>query len=149
MRRSVLTGTIAAACLLIPVPAHAMTPPAPAPAPQAAAAVWDTCEAALDSPHASHTNPDVINVHADFKGCKKKMPEYAISVTLYKEGTQVAHNTGSGKNKFKARVVANWPPPKGQCHSYSANATFTIKADGKTHTATVTSVSQGKICINK
>ncbi|MEV6674606.1 hypothetical protein [Streptomyces sp. NPDC051162] len=144
MKRQLVTGAIAAACLLVPFQAHAMAPQAAAPA-----AVWDKCEAALDSPHESHTNPDVINVHADLKGCKQKMPEYSISVTLYKEGTQVAHNTGSGKNKFKARVVANWPPPKGQCHSYSAKATFTITAGGQAHSTTLENHSQGKICIKK
>ncbi|MCC3769859.1 hypothetical protein [Streptomyces sp. UNOC14_S4] len=150
MRRHILTGAIATTCLLVPFQAHAMaSSPTPPPAPQLTAALWDKCEAALDSPHESHTNPDVINVHADIKGCKQKMPEYSLSVTLYKENTQVAHDTGSGKNKFKARVVANWPPPKGECHSYSASATFTIKADGKEHTATLTNHSQGKICIKK
>ncbi|MBC2875617.1 MULTISPECIES: hypothetical protein [Streptomyces] len=147
MRRHILTGALAAACLLVPFQAHAAAPAAPAA--QSAATVWDKCEAALDSPHESHTNPDVINVHADLKGCKQKMPEYSISVTLYKEGTQVAHDSGSGKNKFKARVVANWPPPKGECHSYSAKATFTIKAEGKTHSASLENHSQGKICIKK
>ncbi|GAA0396919.1 hypothetical protein [Streptomyces luteireticuli] len=148
MRKYILTGTIAAACLFIPFQAAQAAAPS-APAPQAASALWDKCEAALDSPHESHTNPDVINVHADLKGCKQKMPEYSISVTLYKEGTQVAHNSGSGKNKFKARVVANWPPPKGECHAYSARATFAIKAGGKSHTTTLENHSQGKICIKK
>ncbi|MGW1071282.1 hypothetical protein [Streptomyces sp. NPDC002537] len=147
MRRHILTGAIAAACLAVPFQAHAMSPSAPALQPSAV--VWDKCEAALDSPHESHTNPDVINVHADLKNCKQKMPEYSISVTLYKEGIQVAHDSGSGKNKFKARVVANWPPPKGECHSYSAKATFMIKAEGKTHTVNLENQSQGKICINK
>ncbi|MGI5341031.1 hypothetical protein ACQEVS_28345 [Streptomyces sp. CA-181903] len=147
MRRHIFTGALAAACLIVPFQAHAAAP-AP-PDAQSAATVWDKCEAALDSPHESHTNPDVINVHADLKGCKQKMPEYSISVTLYKEGTQVAHNSGSGKNKFKARVVANWPPPKGQCHSYSAKADFTITAGGKTHHVTLENHSQGTICIKK
>ncbi|GAA2266300.1 MULTISPECIES: hypothetical protein [Kitasatospora] len=146
MRRRIITGALAAACLVVPFQAQAMAQPASI-RPQLAAALWDKCEAALDSPHESHTNPDVINVHADIKGCKQKMPEYSISVTLYKDGSQVAHDTGSGKNKFKARVVANWPPPKGQCHDYSASATFTITAEGKAHTTTVTNHSQGKICI--
>ncbi|MGK4578779.1 hypothetical protein [Kitasatospora sp. HPMI-4] len=146
MRRRTVTGALAAVCLLLPFQAQAMAQPGVA-SPQLANALWDKCEAALDSPHESHTNPDVINVHADIKGCKQKMPEYSISVTLSKDGEQVAHNTGSGKNKFKARVVANWPPPKGQCHSYTATATFTITAEGKAHTTTLTNHSQGKICI--
>lgn len=142
-------GAIAgAACLALSFPAQALAQAPSAPSVDLLS-LWDTCSAALDSPHESHTNPDVINVHADLKGCKKKMPSYSISVTLYRESTQVAHNSGSGSNKFKARVVANWPPPKGQCHKYSASATFTITADGHAHTTTLTNHSQGEICIKK
>ncbi|MEV5506883.1 hypothetical protein [Streptomyces orinoci] len=146
MRKRMFGAAILALGLSAPFQAAAVAQPH---TPANAQALWDTCQAALDSPHESHTNPDVINVHADLKGCKKKMPHYSISVTLYKENQQVAHNSGSGANKFKARVVANWPPPKGQCHKYSATATYTITADGHAHTTTLTNHSQGEICIHK
>jgi hypothetical protein len=73
----------------------------------------------VDHPHKSHTNPHVVNVHADLK-CKAKVPRFSIRVSLYRSrwrGWEHIASTGyeSGHNKYKARAVANWAP-HGSCY---------------------------------
>ncbi|MFD0733095.1 DNRLRE domain-containing protein [Planotetraspora mira] len=87
------------------------------------------CGAFVPYVHRSHTNPHVVNVHADLK-CKAKVPLYSIRVRLYRSrwwGWEHIGSTGyvSGTYKYKARAVANWAP-HGTCYYYLAMADFMI-----------------------
>ncbi len=107
------------------------------------------CGAKVDHPHQSHTNPHAVNVHADLKCTKTRVPRYSIHVTLYRSrwwGWEKVGKTGylSGTNKYKARTVANWKP-RGACHHYKGVAEFMIAGGSKKITSTVFNYNIEKI----